>query len=87
MALFATYRHVTDCNREYIITDANSCDNIVKGTPLDTKAEEMTRIWCTNINGITYDDMGGKLTNIIAIAKETSSDIISITKHNTDTTK
>ena len=54
---------------------------------MDGKEEGSTRIWCSNINGLSYDNMGGKLTDIIAIAKETQADILSVSEHNTDTTK
>ena len=84
---FALQRTDTLTRREYIITEANARDNVPKGAILTTKQHSATRIWCANINGLAYDNMGGKLTDIISIAKETAADMIAITEHNTDTIK
>ena len=87
MALFSRQRHITTKAEEYIITDANLKDNITKGKNLEEKNNSHTRLWCSNINGLRYDNIGGKFADIITIAKETQADILAISEHNTDTTQ
>ena len=86
VSLFSRHRHITtDNNNDYIITDANLKDNIPKGKHLEPKQEEHTRLWCSNIYGLQYDNMEGKITDVLTIAKETQADILAVLEHNTDT--
>ena len=87
IALLAVQRGSKEKNRDYIITAENLKNNTPKGTFLEPKEDTHTRIWAANINGLSYDNMGGKMVEIIATKKETSSDIIVCVETNTDTTR
>ena len=87
VALFAVQRNSPTKNREYIITAENLKQNTPKGTFLGTKSNENTRIWSTNINGLSYDNMGGKMVEVASLIQEVSADIMACVEINTDTTR
>ena len=88
MAQFSCQRNVgLKQNREYIITDKNLEENKIIGTPMETKADLHTRVWCTNVNRLCYDAAGGTMMEIASMAKESLADIVACTEINTDTNR
>ena len=85
VAQFAQQHHSPALNREFIITNNNLKNNTPKGTPLGVKEDNTTRIWNTNLNGLSFDNMGGKMVEVVSTMKETQADIITCCETNSDT--
>ena len=62
-------------------------ENIPKGSILELKEDNNTRICAANVNGFSYDNMGGKITDLVSVKKEIQADIIACVETNTDTTR
>jgi hypothetical protein len=60
--------------------------NIAWQDILTLKAENITRIYELNVNGLTIDNRGGQFDSVCSLAQETQTNIFCCQEHNIDTT-
>ena len=65
----------------------NYRENTAWGDPLDEKPENVTRVYCLNVNGFTLDRRGGKFEDFCKTATDVQADIVGCQEHNLDTTQ
>ena len=73
--------------RQSVLSDANVLSNEPWGDQIGAKSENITRMYCNNINGITLDKRGGKFDTVCRFMKEVQADIFSGQEHKLDTTQ
>jgi exonuclease III len=61
--------------------------NTAWGDLLEEKTDNVTRVYCLNVNGFTLDRRGGQFEEFCTTANEVQADIIGCQEHNLDTTQ
>jgi hypothetical protein len=70
-----------------VLSANNRRDNIPWGDLLDTKGDNVTRVYSLNTNGLSIDRRGGRFDDLCKVAKEVNADIVCCQEHNLDTTR
>ena len=78
--------HPQSSSRPIHLTTENMHSNIAWGDILTSKAENITRIYALNVNGLTLDNRGGQFDSLCSLARETQTDIFCCQEHKIDTT-
>ena len=73
--------------RQSVLSTANTISNEPWGDVIGEKAQDITRMYCINLNGITLDNKGGKFDTVCRCMKEIQADIFSGQEHKLDTTQ
>jgi hypothetical protein len=69
------------------LTKDNLAKNLPWGDTLQNKADNVTRIYIQNVNGIQIQKDGGQFDVLCKIVKEVQADVLCIQEHNLDTTQ
>ena len=80
-----TQRHNTSGTIK--LTQDNLAKNLPWGDTLQNKADNVTRIYIQNVNGIQIQKDGGQFDVLCKIVKEVQADVLCIQEHNLDTTQ
>jgi hypothetical protein len=75
------------CCTETVLTLANRRSNDPWGDVLQDKPAHVTRIYSQNVNGLTFDRLGGQFEEVCQIHKEVQGDVFLGQEHNLDTTQ
>jgi hypothetical protein len=73
--------------RQSVLSSANAISNEPWGDIIGEIAQDITRMYCINLNGITLDKKGGKFDTVCRCMKEVQADIFSGQEHKLDTTQ
>ena len=73
--------------RQSVLSNTNALSNEPWGDQIGAKTEDITRMYCINLNGITLDKRGGKFDTVCRCMKEVQADIFSGQEHKLDTTQ
>ena len=74
-------------SRPSVLSTANAISNEPWGDQIEEKANDITRMYCINLNGITLDKKGGKFDTVCRCMKEVQADIFCGQEHKLDTTQ
>ena len=80
------HQYPQSSSRPIHLTTENMRSNITWGDILTSKAENITRIYALNVNGLTLDNRGGQFDSLCSLAPETQTDIFCCQENNIDTT-
>jgi hypothetical protein len=71
--------------RQSVLSSENAISNEPWGDVIGEKAQDITQMYCINLNGITLDKKGGKFDTVCRCMKEVQADIFSGQEHKLNT--